>query len=270
MGEGREGLSLQGLAERLEALERENERMRKENAELRGEIATLKGRGGAIEEPARIQKPEGAREERVSRKALLAKAGAAAVAVAAAGTLLSPREAKADTVEGTGTPGVRGIGTDGTPGVIGQLEDGVFAGWGVAGYGRGEGNAGVYGYNADTGGYGVDGYGPTGVHGVSSQGGSSGVYGTHNSASHGYGVKGEGKGSGYAGVIGTNSDGGGYGGTFEGGRAQLKLKPKTTQGRPTSGQHAKGEIYLDSAGTLFVCTKGGTPGTWGKVTTTSA
>ena len=48
------------------------------------------------------------------------------------------------------------------------------------------------------------------------------------------------------------------------------LVPKDTTGKPTSGAHAKGEIYLDSVASIFVCTKGGTPGTWRKVTTTSA
>ncbi len=35
MGAESDGLTLEGLAERLETLERENERMRSENAELR-------------------------------------------------------------------------------------------------------------------------------------------------------------------------------------------------------------------------------------------
>jgi hypothetical protein len=171
----------------------------------------------------------------------------------------------------------------------------------VEGYGRGSLFCGVLGQNIDSGGRGVRGVGATGVEGVSRQDGSSGVLGTHENLTVGYGVKGEGKGSGYAGVLGTSSNGGGYGvwgvdvasggvgvygygdtgvrgqglgsgygGTFEGGRAQLKLTPKGTAGRPKSGAHAKGEIYLDSAGTLFVCTKSGTPGTWKKVTTTSA
>ena len=49
----------------------------------------------------------------------------------------------------------------------------------------------------------------------------------------------------------------------------MKLTPKGTAGKPTSGAHTKGEIYLDSAGALFVCTVGGTPGTRRKVTTTA-
>ena len=48
----------------------------------------------------------------------------------------------------------------------------------------------------------------------------------------------------------------------------MKLVPGDTAGRP-SGAHTKGEIYMDKAGALFVCTKGGTPGTWRKVSTSA-
>ncbi len=40
MGGEDNGLTLEGLAQRLEALERENERMRSENEELRHNVAT--------------------------------------------------------------------------------------------------------------------------------------------------------------------------------------------------------------------------------------
>jgi hypothetical protein len=38
--------------------------------------------------------------------------------------------------------------------------------------------------------------------------------------------------------------------------------PGTTAGKPTTGFHGKGDIYMDSAGTLFVCVAFGNPGTW--------
>jgi hypothetical protein len=38
----------------------------------------------------------------------------------------------------------------------------------------------------------------------------------------------------------------------------LRLVPGSTAGNPTSGAHSKGELYMDSAARLFVCTKGGT------------
>ena len=61
-----------------------------------------------------------------------------------------------------------------------------------------------------------------------------------------------------------------YGGKFAGSRAQLLLKLKSSAGRPTSGTHTKGEIYMDSAGTLFVCVASGNPGTWRSFQTVDA
>ena len=60
----------------------------------------------------------------------------------------------------------------------------------------------------------------------------------------------------------------GYGSVFSGGKAQLRLFAGSTSGRPT-GSHKRGEIYMDSNGALFVCVRGGTPGTWRKVSTTA-
>jgi hypothetical protein len=147
------------------------------------------------------------------------------------------------------------------------------AGPGVQGDG---GHNGVLGFARDADGYGVEGEGDTGVHGHTTKTGYSGVYGLHK-GTLGFGVVGDGTGTGGSGVLGRNAQGVGvearasrYGGKFDGSRSQLVLVPKTSTGRPTTGTHAKGEIYMDSAGTLFVCTKGGTSGTWRKVTTTAA
>ncbi len=54
---------------------------------------------------------------------------------------------------------------------------------------------------------------------------------------------------------------------LEGGKAQLKLKPAASAGKPATGTHTKGEIYMDSTEALFVCTAGDgtTVGTWKKV-----
>src|SRR5215213_5149977 len=101
--QGGDRLSLEGLAQRLEALGRENEQMRAENAELRGEASALRGSGtrrGEVPAPRgsdrRPDKEVASEfEGRVSRRAFLSKAMAAAVAALAAGTLLSQREAKA-------------------------------------------------------------------------------------------------------------------------------------------------------------------------------
>ena len=172
---------------------------------------------------------------------MLTKAGAAAVA---AGTLLSPREAKAATVEGSGNPGVSGTATiEGGVGVQGYAGP---TGYGVGGEGMGSGYAGVIGTNPASDGY--------GVYGVDAASRGTGVYGYGAT-----GVWGQGRGS-------------GYGGTFEGGLAQLRLTPKNTAGPPTSGKlpHQMGEIYVDSKASIYVCTNGGIPGTWRKVTTASA
>jgi hypothetical protein len=61
----------------------------------------------------------------------------------------------------------------------------------------------------------------------------------------------------------------GYGGTFRGSRAQIRLIPTARTGKPTSGNHQIGELYLDKSGVLFVCTVAGTPGTWRRVNTTA-
>jgi hypothetical protein len=50
---------------------------------------------------------------------------------------------------------------------------------------------------------------------------------------------------------------------------QLRLVPSNATGKPTFGAHSKGELYMDSAARLSVCTKGGSPGTWRRFTTTA-
>ncbi len=189
-------------------------------------------------------------------------------------------------VVGSGIIGVvGGSDTSGNPGVLGKNATGT----GVRGVGEtgvvGEGKNGVYGESSTPGewaavvgrntaqgvgvhgesltGYGVRGVGTVGVHGRSSQANWSSVWGEHSGA--GYGVSGTANGPSTAGVLGRNPSG--YGGQFEGGKAQLMLKPGGSAGKPTTGTHTKGEIYMDKAGALFVCTAGDgtTVGTWKKV-----
>ncbi|MDP9476996.1 MAG: bZIP transcription factor [Actinomycetota bacterium] len=187
-----------------------------------------------------------------------------------------------DTVDGVG---VQGLGKNGVVGKSPRLGHAAVygqhtgsSGYGIVGDGTG-GSAGVLGRNS--GGEGVRGEGSTsaevagvrglgkrGVWGSSSATGYSGVYGEHTGTS-GDGVVGVGKGVG-AGVLGRNNTG--YGGQFDGGRAQLMLKPGVITGKPTSGAHTKGEIYMDSAGALFVCVASNTStaaAKWRKVTTTA-
>lgn len=227
MGKEVNGLALQvqGLAQRLEALERENGRMRSENAELRDEVAALKGSGTRRDGPAEtrslIPHREGQRgsgyEGQVSRRWLLTKAGAAAVAAMAAGTLIYPREARADTFEGVysfsyviadtfvhGADGVSGWrNSDSEAAVYGKNRGSAPA---VEGKAEGDGGIGVKGTStAFNPGPGVRGDGVIGVWGTSSTGGQAGVYGAHDGL--GPGVVGDGTGGNYAGVLGRNGSG---------------------------------------------------------------
>jgi hypothetical protein len=111
---------------------------------------------------------------------------------------------------------------------------------------------------------GVKGEGDTGVWGQTRRPGWSGVYGEAK-IRDAYGVVGDGASRSYAGVLGRNPEG--YGGRFEGGQAQLMLTPGSTAGRPT-GAHTKGELYMDSDATLWVCTASGNPATWRRVQVT--
>ncbi|MGH3085929.1 MAG: twin-arginine translocation signal domain-containing protein, partial [Rubrobacteraceae bacterium] len=298
----------------------------------RGEVAALRG---SETHRSGDGKPASKFEGLLSRRALLGKTGAAAVAAMAAGTLLYPREAEAGTdvfdivqanrvdvvnagistknvnggnalngqsdsnthatlyaqnggsapalrakggavtvdseTSSVGGTGVRGIGDTGVwgrsyrvgySGVYGQHTDS--SGYGVVGDGAGANNAGVLGNNAS--GHGVRGEGQAGVVGKSSATGYEGVYGQHTGSS-GYGVVGDGTGSNGAGILGRNPSG--YGGQFEGGKAQLMLVPAGGAGKPATGSHIKGEMYMDSKAVLWVCAKAGTPGTWRKFTTTA-
>ena len=204
-------------------------------------------------------------------------------------------------VHGQSSAGVGVLGdSEDNAGVHGRSSNGVGV-WGHGSVGRGvlgdsRDDAGVHG--ASTNSAGVRGEGPTGVIGICSEPEASGgagsgggigfggvvglsassgfpaVLGSHTGEGDGYGVVGEGKGSEHAGVLGRNSSGpgvrgeGNYGGQFEGSSAQLRLIPGSTAGRPTTGAHSLGELYMDSAAALWVCIAGGSPGTWVGVLTT--
>jgi hypothetical protein len=164
-----------------------------------------------------------------------------------------------------------------------------------------EDSAGVWGDNFSGGpglvgismaGSGVIGKGVNGVRGESNVTGKAASYGKHTGAGEGYGVIGDAAGSSGVGVLGRHTlgtgvrgegktgvhgkatsgngvfgeSGSGYGAVLKGGRAAIRLVPATTVGKPTTGNHQIGELYLDKVGTLFICTVAGTPGTWKKVT----
>jgi hypothetical protein len=191
-------------------------------------------------------------------------------------------------VIGNGLIGVKG--TSSAPGYGAAYGVHTNGGHGVVGDGNGASSAGVLGRNV--GGHGIRGEGKAGVVGVSSFAGSEGVYGQHTGTGEGYGVVGDAVGSSGAGMLGRHTlgtgvrgegktgvhgkatsgngvfgeSGSGYGAVLKGGRAAIRLVPATTVGKPTTGNHQIGELYLDKVGTLFICTVAGTPGTWKKVT----
>lgn len=141
---------------------------------------------------------------------------------------------------GTGA-GVRGLSTSGA-GVLGETV--------------GADGAGVLGRHGDTG---------TGVLGQ----GNPGVVGScRTRQGRGLPIPGH-----FAGVKGESIDGPGVlgdghvGGQFKGTAAQLSLVPAAGVGKPTSGPHVMGEIFMDSQASLFVCVASGIPGTWVKVVT---
>jgi hypothetical protein len=288
MDEEYRGLTLEGLAQRLEALERENAGLRDKLAAFTDSV-----RDG---DAAVARKTARSFEGPVSRRALLSKAGAAAVAAAAAGILLNPREAQAADfrepvlVSTEDDANRTQLGVTYASGIKIAVYGRHSAGTGVYGVGidgvqgesRANGFSGVYGrHNAASNGPGVTGDGKgnwpgvwgrnpaaDGVTGETEGEGKSGVYGRHLGLffDEGFGVTGDGNGPGGAGVLGRNPNG--YGGQFEGGRAQLKLKPAGSAGPPT-GAHTKGEIYMDSQANLFVCFRSGNPAGWRKVSTTA-
>lgn len=195
------------------------------------------------------------------------------------------RNPEGDAIRGEGKVGVHGVSS---------------VGHGVVGDGAGSGMAGVLGRHSlglgvvGTGVTGVKGEGQTGVMGVSGIANGTGVLGFHSSG-EGHGVSGNSVGTTFAGLYGYNhagdavrgegktgvrgispnscgvfgAGGTGYGGIFSGTRSQLRLTPTGRIGRPTTGYHQIGELYLDKVGSLFICSVAGTPGTWRRVSSTN-
>ncbi|RPI84481.1 MAG: hypothetical protein EHM41_13270 [Chloroflexi bacterium] len=126
-------------------------------------------------------------------------------------------------------------------GVLGMAD---ISGYGV--WGKGTSAIGVYGDSIDS----------VGVFGGSIN--SSGVYGFSTWAP---GVSGSS--SAREGVYANSLNN--YGVVAGGGLAPLRLMPATKPGAPSAGDHEMGELYVDSEGNLYFCTKNGTPGKWIKL-----
>ncbi|WP_431935787.1 hypothetical protein [Micromonospora sp. RP3T] len=62
----------------------------------------------------------------------------------------------------------------------------------------------------------------------------------------------------FAGLLGVRAGGGNYNGLG----AVIFRGVRATTGPPTSGTYATNDAVLDAAGALYLCTAGGTPGTW--------
>jgi hypothetical protein len=96
--------------------------------------------------------------------------------------------------------------------------------------------------------------GAVGVHGSSNNPyGASSVPGIQGISNNGPGVAGHGR----------------FGGSFSGTSAPLVLHPATTLGPPKADDHLAGELFVDSRGDLYLCTRAGTPGTWMRVALTA-
>lgn len=136
---------------------------------------------------------------------------------------------------GTGVTGIahnRGIGVAGSAGRV-IPGHGVIPGTGVSGVGTS---------------IGVSGEGTMAANNKSAIGGSGGVFKGIT-----IGVSGDG-----TMPIGSDKDIGGRGGVFKGTVAQIQLIPSDKRvGRPKTGHHLQGDVWLDAAGDIYVCTASG-------------
>jgi hypothetical protein len=198
---------------------------------------------------------------RASRRALLKLGGAmaAAGAVAASSSVVgnsSVAQARPETASltesasGLGNVAIQVTGSSGAHGIDITTD----TGYGV--------NATATGANANaifatsTNGYGVG--------GTTANDGYSGV--TGQNTANGIGVFGLANGTGLfaAGVYAKSPNG--YGMRVLGGTAQILFALPASPGAPTAGSHIMGELYVDSAATLWVCIADGAPGTWVRLT----
>jgi hypothetical protein len=159
---------------------------------------------------------------------------------------------------------VGGSDANGKSGVFGFNTQLTGAAFGVSGTTGSPAGAGVNGFS--DAGVGLKGTSKTndGVVGSSSVEGKSGVFGFNTQPTGpAFGVSGTTGSPDGAGVNGFSDKG--YGGSFSGGRAALRFVPTNTSGRPNTGSHQRGELFVDSNGDIFYCKDSGTPGNWFRV-----
>ena len=117
--------------------------------------------------------------------------------------------------------------------------------------------AAVYGENKGAGGANAIGVRGKSLTATGTLGTGTGVLGE---SGNGIGVKGVsangngvfGQSSSVAGVRGYSTYA--YGGSFYGARAPIYLSPRGSTGPPSTGTHLLGELVVDSAGVLWICT----------------
>jgi hypothetical protein len=266
--------------------------------DLRTEIAALRAQVSALSAPGAVPPPE---DDTVSRRGLLGKVAAAAVggaglallgarpADATTGTMqygasndagTSYTSLTANTTGGTlrtldltqsGTGNCLGVNITNTGSTASTINavtngDGVVVDAGILKAGS---TATCISGIARPEGIGIEGRGGTGVHGLDTNGGGSGVLGESTAGVGVYGYTDTGRGVyGYA-NSGAGSalygySNGSYGASLYGALAPLFLNPAGSAGHPTSGSHVKGEVYVDSLGALWQCITSGAPGKWVK------
>lgn len=250
------------MAARLEAQEAETSRLRAELAALHDQHHGHHGHDGHVGydpgvapvavEPAVADgcRADDRPTDEVDRRHLLRRAGAGAAVVAGALALAPASPAAASTLTGSGNPGVRGDGLGGD---------------GVQGNTNQAGASGVYGNTSTAGAVGITGRhfgGGTAIEGVVA-GVSAASIGVRGVAPV-YGLHGQGTQPGDS--VGVYGHGGGVGGAFSGGFANVLLFPLNVGPPPSqTTAHAQGMALVDKDGALWFCTASGTPGTWREV-----
>jgi hypothetical protein len=270
----------------LAALDNENARLQRTNARLEERVAALRTKRRAASSLATVARAGAEMTEtprgKTSRWNLLRTLFAAAAATVGGGALLAmpAAGARADGSEAAVTFASRRAGTSALR-AFGSNAEGVeaFSSGGIAVSAVSMGNHGVRAesYYGGTAIYAVshvhDGASGPGVHAIS-DGHGAGVYAA---SAYGNGMTATSAGDpGTAAVHARGSNGAdgiaassarGYGGTFAGGAAPLRLMPTSTAGAPRTGTHRKGEVMVDAMGMLHICTADGTPGMWARVVT---
>ncbi|MGO8947740.1 MAG: hypothetical protein ACLQUY_08770 [Ktedonobacterales bacterium] len=193
---------------------------------------------------------------KTSRRRLFTAAGAAAAAATAATVIVGSGDVAH---AATGSNWVLGVSNNAnsptiltntggsSPSVLLNVDNSAVSGGdGIHGTG-GPGGSGVYGVGPEYGVFGTS-YVGAGVYGLSAHGG--------------IGVLGQ-----AVNVTARGIQSGGQGGQFIGQQAALNLSSMATSpGVPAGSGHDTGDIYVDSNTTLWVCTAGGTPGTFVRLT----